>query len=106
MPPTLTSPTSSRRARLLRFLAPLTASGGGYEVRVGRARLSPEVLSDDALEDLASRVAADFWAGRRRVRLNRPLYAAAMLGAGHETAAFPIPPAPAVGSSRDYHHAI
>lgn len=72
-----------RRARLLRFLAPWTASGGGYEVRVGRIRLSAEVLSDDALEDLAGRVVADFWADRRRVRLNRPLYVAEAIRAGH-----------------------
>ena len=50
----------SRRARLMRFLAPWTASGGGCEVRVGPTRLSAEVLSDDALENLASRVVADF----------------------------------------------
>ena len=74
-------PTLTRRARLLRFLAPWTASGSGYEVRVGRVRLSAEVLSDDALEDLAVRVVADFWADRRRVRLNRPSYAAAVLAA-------------------------
>ncbi len=70
-----------RRVRLLRFLAPWTAPGGGYEVCVGPTRFSAEVLSDGALEDLASRVVADFWAGRRRVRLNRPLYLAALLGA-------------------------
>jgi hypothetical protein len=73
----------NRRARLLAFLAPWTARDGGYEIRVGSARLSAEVLSDDALEDLASRVVADFWAHRRRVRLNRPHYAAAAVAAGH-----------------------
>ena len=72
-----------RRARLLRFLAPWTASGGGYEIRVGRTRLSAEVLSDDTLEDLASRVVIDFWASRRRVRQNRPLYIAEAMRAGH-----------------------
>lgn len=66
----------SRRARLLRFLAPWTGPGDGYEVRVGRARLSAEVLSDDALEELAAEVVSDFWAGKRHVRLNRPFYAA------------------------------
>ena len=50
----------TRRARLLRFLAPRTAPDGGYEIRIGRTRLSAEVLSDDALEDLASRVVSDF----------------------------------------------
>jgi hypothetical protein len=82
----------NRRARLLRFLAPWTARDGGYEIRVGSARLSAEVLSDDALKDLAARVVADFWAYRRRVRLNRPAYAAAALASGHrlppETMAF------------------
>ena len=82
----------SRRTRLLRFLAPWTARDGGYEIRVGSARLSAEVLSDDALEDLASRVVADFWTHRRRVRLNRPAYAADAIRAGHllppETARF------------------
>ena len=82
----------TRRARLLRFLAPWTARGGGYEVRVGSARLSAEVLADDALEDLAARVIDDFWAHRRRVRLNRPAFVAAAARAGHilppETMAF------------------
>ena len=73
----------NRRARLLRFLAPWTAPDGGYEIRVGRTRLSAEVLSDDALEDLASRVVSDFWSDRRRVRLNRPLYVAEAIRAGH-----------------------
>ena len=81
-----------RRARLLRFLAPWTARDGGYEIRVGSTRLSAEVLSDDALEDLAARVVDDFWSHRRRVRLNRPAYAAAALASGHhlppETMAF------------------
>jgi hypothetical protein len=49
-----------RRARLLHFLALFTARDGGCEIRVGSARLSAEVLSDDALEDLASRVVASF----------------------------------------------
>jgi hypothetical protein len=40
----------NRRARLLRFLAPWTVPSGGYEVRVGSTRLSPEILTDDALE--------------------------------------------------------
>lgn len=61
---------AARRARLLRFLAPWTAPGGGYEIRVGRTRLSAEVLSDDALKDLASRVVTDVWSDCRRVRLN------------------------------------
>ena len=82
----------TRRARLLRFLAPWTARDGGYEVRVGSARFSAEVLSDDALQDLASRVVADFWSSRRRHRLNRPHYVADAIRAGHhlprETAAF------------------
>ena len=82
----------SRRARLLTFLAPWTARDGGYEIRVGSARLSAEVLSDDALEDLAARVAGDFWAHRRRVRLNRPAFVADAIRAGHrlppETMAF------------------
>ena len=73
----------SRRARLLRFLAPWTAHDGGYAVRVGRTVLSAEILTDDALEDLAARVVADFWADRRRVRLNRPALVAAALAAGH-----------------------
>jgi hypothetical protein len=73
---------SARRTRLLAFLAPFTARDGGYEIRVGSARLSAEVLSDDALEDLAARVVADFWSHRRRVRLNRPAYAAAAARAG------------------------
>ena len=73
----------NRRARLLRFLAPWTARDGGYEVRVGRTRLSAEVLSDDALEDLAARVVSDFWSDRRRVRFNRPLYVAEAIRAGH-----------------------
>ena len=73
----------TRRARLLRFLAPWTSRDGGYEVRVGRTRLSAEVLSDDALEDLAARVVIDFWGDRRRVRLNRPLYVAEAIRAGH-----------------------
>ncbi len=84
--------TVARRARLLRFLAPWTAPAGGYEIRVGRTRLSAEMLSDDALEDLASRVVFDFWSDRRRVRLNRPLYVAEAMRAGHvlpaETAKF------------------
>ena len=75
--------SADRRARLLRFLTPWTASGGGYEVRVGRVCLSADVLSDDALDDLASRVVADFWADRRRIRLNRPFYVAEALRAGH-----------------------
>ena len=79
---TISSPSRlHRRARLLRFLAPCTAPGGGYEVCVGSTRFSAEVLSDDALEDLAARVVSDFWAYRRRVRLNRPFYLAALLGA-------------------------
>ena len=69
---------ASRRTRLLRFLAPWTALRGGYEIWVGSTLFSPEVLSDDALEDLAARVVADFWATRRRIRLN---YLAALLGA-------------------------
>ena len=81
-----------RRACLLRFLAPFTARDGGYEIRVGSTRLSAEVLSDDALEDLAARVVADFWSHRRRVRLNRPAFVAAALASGHrlppETLAF------------------
>ncbi len=85
MPPTVLLPSRAydRRARLLRFLAPWTSSGGGYEIRVGRTRLSAEVLSDDALEDLAARVVADFWSNRRRVRLNRPLYVAEAIQAGN-----------------------
>ena len=82
----------NRRARLLRFLAPWTARDGGYEIRVGSARLLAEVLSDDGLEDLAARVVADFWAHRRRVRLNRPAFVADAIRAGYrlppETAAF------------------
>ena len=82
----------SRRARLLRFLAPWTARDGGYEIRVGSTRLSAEVLSDDALEDLAARVVDDFWSHRRRVRLNRPAFVADAIRAGHllppETARF------------------
>lgn len=81
-----------RRARLLAFLAPSTARDGGYEIRIGSARLSAEVLSDGALEDLASRVVDDFWSHRRRVRLNRPAFVAAALASGHilppETARF------------------
>ena len=81
-----------RRACLLRFLAPFTARDGGYEIRVGSTRLSAEVLSDDALEDLAARVVADFWSHRRRVRLNRPAFVADAIRAGHhlppETARF------------------
>ena len=73
----------ARRARLLRFLAPWTAPGGGYEVRVGPVRLSAEVLGDDALEDLAARVVAEFWSARRHVHRNRPLYVAEALRAGH-----------------------
>ena len=73
----------NRRVRLLRFLAPWTASNGGYEIRIGRTRLSAEVLSDDALEELAARVVSDFWSDRRRVRLNRPLYVAEAIRAGH-----------------------
>lgn len=73
----------TRRARLLRFLAPWTARDGGYEIRVGSARLSAKVLSDDALEDLAARVVSDFWSARRRVRLNRPHHVNAALAAGH-----------------------
>ena len=94
MPPTVLLPSGAydRRARLLRFLAPWTASGGGYEIRVGKTRQSAEVLSDDALEDLASRVVSDFWSARRRVRLNRPLYVAEAIRSGHvlpaETARF------------------
>ena len=72
-----------RRVRLLRFLAPWTASAGGYEVCVGHTRLSAEVLSDDALEALAAQVVADFWSDRRRVRQNRPLYVADAIRAGH-----------------------
>ena len=75
--------TVARRARLLRFLAPWTTPDGGYEIRVGRTRLSAEVLSDDALEALAARVVADFWSDRRRVRLNRALYVAEAIRAGH-----------------------
>lgn len=82
----------NRRARLLRFLAPFTARDGGYEIRAGSARLSPEILTDDALEDLAARVVKDFWSCRRRTRLNRPHYTAAAMAAGHllppETMAF------------------
>ena len=82
----------NRRARVLRFLAPWTARDGGYEVRVGSARLSPEILTDDALEDLAARVVVDFWSHRRRVRLNRPAFVADAIRAGHrlppETLAF------------------
>ena len=82
----------NRRARLLAFLAPWTARDGGYEIRVGSARLSAEVLSDDALEDLAARVVDDFWSHRRRVRLNRPAFVADAIRAGHllplETMAF------------------
>ena len=81
--------TSVRRARLLRFLAPWTAPGGGYEVRVGHLQLPVGVLSGDALEDLASRIVVDFWAHRRRVRLNRLLHAAT-----------PVRPNPAGGSGR------
>ena len=73
----------NRRARLLRFLAPWTARDGGYAIRIGRTVLSAEVLTDDALEDLAARVVEDFWSRRRRVRLNRPHYAAAAMAAGH-----------------------
>ncbi len=73
----------SRRSRLLRFLAPWTTPASGYEIRVGRTRLSAEVLTDDALEDLAAQVVADFWSGRRRTRLNRPLYVAEAIRAGH-----------------------
>ena len=80
MPPTSSPPTNTPRARFLRFLAPWTDPGGGYEMRVGRARLSADALGEDGLEDLAARVVADFWADRRRNRLNRPLYAAALLG--------------------------
>ena len=82
----------NRRARLLRFLAPWTARDGGYEIRVGSTHLSAEVLSDDALEDLAARVVADFWSHRRRVHLNRPAFVADAIRAGHrlppETMAF------------------
>jgi hypothetical protein len=82
----------NRRDRLLRFLAPWTARDGGYEIRVGSTRLSAEVLSDDALEDLAARVVAEFWAHRRRVRLNRPAFVVDAIRAGHrlppETAQF------------------
>ena len=74
----------TRRTRLLRFLAPWTASAGGYEIRVGRIRLSAEVLSDDALEDLAARIVSDFWSDRRRVRLNRPFHVAEAIRAGHD----------------------
>ena len=73
----------TRRARLLAFLAPWTARDGGYEIRVGRTVLPAEILTDDALEDLAARVVADFWSARRRVRLNRPAYVAAAIAAGH-----------------------
>lgn len=77
------TPRSTRRARLLRFLAPLTVPDGRYEVRVGSARLSPEILTDDALEDLAVRVIEDFWSNRHHTRLNRPHYAAAAMAAAH-----------------------
>ena len=50
---------------------------------MGSARLSADALSDDALEFLAARVVEDFWSRRRRIRLNRPHYAAAAIAAGH-----------------------
>ena len=70
----------TRRTRLLRFLAPWTARDGGYEIRVGRTVLSAEILTDDALEDLAIRIASDFWSRRRHIRLNRPAYLARTAG--------------------------
>ena len=73
-------------------MASWTARDGGYEIRVGSTRLSVEALSDDALENLAVCVVADFWSHRRWVRLNRPAFVVDAIRAGHrlppETMAF------------------
>ena len=65
-----------RRARLLRFLVPWTARDGGFQVRIGRDGFGPEVLTDDALEDLAEAVVRAFWSRRRRDRESQAWFAA------------------------------
>ncbi len=67
---------AARRARVLRFLAPWTARDGGFPVRIGRRCCGPDLLTDEALEDLAEAVVRAFWERRRQNRSSQAWFAA------------------------------
>lgn len=69
--------TRDRRERLLVFIMPWADCQPRYKVSIGHQWVSINVLTDEALEKLASVIRDDFWRERRLNRLNRPFYATA-----------------------------
>ena len=82
----------NRRARHVAGLAMWAADRPSYRLKVGALVVPFDMLTDDALADLRTRLARDLQQERRRVEANRPFYVADAIRAGHilppETMAF------------------
>ena len=82
----------SRRARHVAGLAMWAADRPSYRLKLGALVVPFDILTDDALTDLRTRLARDLRQERRRVEANRPFYVADAIRAGHllppETARF------------------
>ncbi len=82
----------SRRARHVAGLAMWAADRPSYRLKLGSLVVPFDMLTDDALTDLRTRLARDLRQERRRVEANRPFYVADAIRAGHrlppETMAF------------------
>ncbi|RYB01426.1 hypothetical protein [Lichenibacterium ramalinae] len=73
----------TRRARHIAGLAMWAADRPSYRLKLGSLVVPFDLLTDDALADLRTRLARDLRQERRRIEANRPFYVAAALAAGH-----------------------
>lgn len=73
----------TRRARHVAGLATWAADRPSYRLKLGSLVIPFDVLTDDALADLRTRIARDLRQERRRIEANRPLYVADAIRAGH-----------------------
>ena len=73
----------TRRARHVAGLAMWAADRPSYRLKLGSLVISFDVLTDDALADLRTRLARDLRQERRRIEANRPFYVADAIRAGH-----------------------
>ena len=73
----------NRRARHVAGLAMWAADRPSYRLKLGALVVPFDMLTDDALTDLRTRLARDLRQERRRVEANRPFYVADAIRAGH-----------------------
>ena len=82
----------NRRARHVTGLAMWAADRPSYRLKLGSLVVPFDMLTDDALTDLRTRLARDLRQERRRIEAHRPFYVADAIRAGHrlppETMAF------------------